>query len=436
MKEGRITGRLLRDAVISGANRLAAERQTLNVINVFPVPDGDTGANMTVTMELAKKRLQSLPDSCLVGEVAEAAASATLRGSRGNSGAILALYFRGIARALRNKETAGAADLIRALKEGAETAYRSVRRPAEGTILTVARESAWALALYYTRHPGIDAAGLWSHLTYTARQILKTTPGLLEVLADEEVVDAGGLGLCLIFEGMEQVFAGKGCVQEPEAFADENAYVNRIWNLTGEYKEETLVTYRVFLRIKGKETKFRDRIRAALEEAGDSVVCTAGKDEFRFQVFTEKPVWVLERCMGLGTLAALSGTAGSTPGKVDFKWPDRDGQMPEDIQSEAGDWSDGGDFTDSDIWTGAPAAGTLYCTEFMLLKDAGTGEMAGTLSELLEEFGESAVTVESEDMVKCHVHTPQPAELLRALPGGGYLVEMKIENLDVQMAVR
>ena len=134
-----ISGKILRDAIISGANNINNQRSRVDELNVFPVPDGDTGTNMGMTVGAAVRELEALDDSCTVGEAAKTAASAMLRGARGNSGVITSLLFRGFSKALEGKKEAGADDLVEALKKGVEGAYKAVMKPTEGTILTVAR---------------------------------------------------------------------------------------------------------------------------------------------------------------------------------------------------------------------------------------------------------------------------------------------------------
>ena len=134
-----ISGKILRDAIISGANNINNQRSRVDELNVFPVPDGDTGTNMGMTVGAAVRELEALDDSCTVGEAAKTAASAMLRGARGNSGVITSLLFRGFSKALEGKKEADAADIVAALQKGVEGAYKAVMKPTEGTILTVAR---------------------------------------------------------------------------------------------------------------------------------------------------------------------------------------------------------------------------------------------------------------------------------------------------------
>ena len=137
-----INGQTFRDAIISGANNISNLRQRVDELNVFPVPDGDTGTNMYMTITNAKKELEKLPDDASVGEVAQVASSALLRGARGNSGVILSLLFRGFSKSFAKKDVADATDLANALTLGVENAYKAVMKPTEGTILTVARVAA------------------------------------------------------------------------------------------------------------------------------------------------------------------------------------------------------------------------------------------------------------------------------------------------------
>ena len=137
-----ITGQILRDAILSGANNIANQRTRVDELNVFPVPDGDTGTNMSMTVGAAIRELEALPDTCTVAEASKTAASAMLRGARGNSGVITSLLFRGFSKALKDKTEASAADLANALQMGVDAAYKAVMKPTEGTILTVTRLAA------------------------------------------------------------------------------------------------------------------------------------------------------------------------------------------------------------------------------------------------------------------------------------------------------
>ena len=190
-----ITGKVLRDAILSGANNIANQRTRVDELNVFPVPDGDTGTNMSMTVGAARAELAALPDTCTVGEASKAAASAMLRGARGNSGVITSLLFRGFSKALKGKTTADSADLAAALQMGVEAAYKAVMKPTEGTILTVTRLAAEKAAA----STGLDVPEMWAATLAAAQEALDDTPNLLPVLKKAGVVDAGGQGILVVF---------------------------------------------------------------------------------------------------------------------------------------------------------------------------------------------------------------------------------------------
>ena len=186
-----IEGKVLRDAYISAANNIGNRRQEVDALNVFPVPDGDTGTNMSMTMGAAVRELAML-ENPTVATVAQTAASALLRGARGNSGVILSLLFRGFAKGLAGKNEAGGANFAGALSLGVEAAYKAVMKPTEGTILTVARESAEQAKAYLADHPDTTPQEIFNRLHDYACASLEKTPELLPVLKKAGVVDAGG----------------------------------------------------------------------------------------------------------------------------------------------------------------------------------------------------------------------------------------------------
>mgnify|MGYP000888621393 FL=1 len=200
-----IQGKVLCDAIISASNCLAREKQSVDELNIFPVPDGDTGTNMSMTIAAASRELARLKDPT-VSEAADAASSALLRGARGNSGVILSLLFRGFSKGLKGKETADGADLAEALSLGVEAAYKAVMKPTEGTILTVAREAAAKGKEAASNDPSVSH--VWEAICSEAEASLQRTPELLPVLKQAGVVDAGGKGLCIILRAMQRIFEG------------------------------------------------------------------------------------------------------------------------------------------------------------------------------------------------------------------------------------
>ena len=207
-----ITAKQLSEAYISGANNIENNRQKVDALNVFPVPDGDTGTNMSMTMGAAREDLLH-NDYPTVGDVAGKAASALLRGARGNSGVITSLLFRGFSKGLKHKSEAGAADLVEALEIGVAAAYKAVMKPTEGTILTVARVASEEAAA----SDAADVPALWDVVLTAGQKALEDTPNLLPVLKKAGVVDAGGQGIMVIFEGMGKVFHGEDMIAGGEA---------------------------------------------------------------------------------------------------------------------------------------------------------------------------------------------------------------------------
>ena len=177
-------------------------------LNIFPVPDGDTGTNMSMTIGAGSDAMQALADNETTAKVAKTAASAMLRGARGNSGVITSLLFRGFSKALEGKKEATAADIVEALKKGVEGAYKAVMKPTEGTILTVARIASEEAAACGAE----DVPALWDVVMTAGQKALEDTPNLLPVLKKAGVVDAGGQGIMIIFEGMGKVFHGEPMV--------------------------------------------------------------------------------------------------------------------------------------------------------------------------------------------------------------------------------
>ena len=204
-----IKGTQLRDAFISGANSISNCRQQVDALNVFPVPDGDTGTNMSMTINAAKRELETLRDDPTVEQVAKKAASALLRGARGNSGVILSLLFRGFSKGLEGKEEADAKDIANALSMGVTAAYKAVMKPTEGTILTVARLAGEHAQQLAAQEEQLTAAQMWKEILVSAQDALAQTPEMLPVLKEAGVVDSGGQGLLEVYHGAYDGFLGK-----------------------------------------------------------------------------------------------------------------------------------------------------------------------------------------------------------------------------------
>ncbi|MCI8554281.1 MAG: DAK2 domain-containing protein [Clostridiales bacterium] len=280
-----IQGNTLRDAMISASNRLARQKQSVDELNVFPVPDGDTGTNMSMTLAAAARELARLTDPS-VGTVAETAAAALLRGARGNSGVILSLLFRGFSKGLKGREEADGAALADALAQGVEAAYKAVMKPTEGTILTVAREAAEKGRSKAAEDPSVLA--VWDVICDEAEASLRRTPELLPVLKKAGVVDAGGQGLCVILRAMQEVFAG-GSIEEGES-ASSAAFVRSV-SAAGSFESDILYTYCTEFIVGREKGNQRDPLllRAFLETIGDCVVVVDDEEIIKVHVHTNDP---------------------------------------------------------------------------------------------------------------------------------------------------
>ena len=298
-----ISGKILRDAIISGANNINNQRSRVDELNVFPVPDGDTGTNMGMTVGAAVRELQAMDDSCTVGEAAKTAASAMLRGARGNSGVITSLLFRGFSKALEGKKEADASDIVAALKKGVEGAYKAVMKPTEGTILTVARIASEEAAACGKE----DVAELWDVVMTAGQKALEDTPNLLPVLKKAGVVDAGGQGIMIIFEGMGKVFHGEDIVAGGEAVPNK-AKLSTANAGKGVFTDDLMKVEDIkngyctqFLLHKDEGASVA-RLRAFLESNGDSVVVIEDDDVANCHVHTSDPGMMLSEAIKYGYL--------------------------------------------------------------------------------------------------------------------------------------
>lgn len=294
-----LSGKILRDAIISGANNIINNKESVDELNVFPVPDGDTGTNMSMTIRNAVAELNMLSDSVTVETVAQTAASAMLRGARGNSGVILSLLFRGLSKGLAGKHEATVEDYCNALKLGAEAAYKSVMKPTEGTILTVARVAAEKANDAQCK----DFAELFDVLTTAAKETLDQTPEMLPVLKKAGVVDAGGMGYYTILKGMASVICGGVMIGAKEETATEKAVVT---NAAGTFETDIEYTYCTeFIVVKSDVNKDATKLRAFLESIGDCVVVVDDDSIIKVHVHTEHPGKALEEGILYGSLINL-----------------------------------------------------------------------------------------------------------------------------------
>ena len=202
-----VDAQMLRRMFLTGAKNLELKKEWINQLNVFPVPDGDTGTNMTLTILSAAGEVNALPESAGIDELAKAISGGSLRGARGNSGVILSQLFRGFTKTIRDHESLDKALIAEAMEKAVETAYKAVMKPKEGTILTVAKSM--ALKADEVQDGAEDLAGFFSLILEEGQETLKRTPDMLPVLKEAGVVDSGGQGLMTVLEGCVDAFNGK-----------------------------------------------------------------------------------------------------------------------------------------------------------------------------------------------------------------------------------
>lgn len=299
-----INGNSFLNAIISGANNIAKNKDLVDKLNIFPVPDGDTGTNMSMTMMAASNVLRECEADLSVGKVAEITASALLRGARGNSGTILSLLFKGLSKGLSEYDNATGRNIVSALSLGVDAAYKAVMNPAEGTMLTVARvayESGKAAATISD-----DPVYVWEEICKGAEAALKTTPELLPVLKKAGVVDAGGKGLCLIFEGMMSVFKDGTIIENTEKYETSSTklFDSEFDNVIAEFDEEINFTYCTELLI-GRNIDVKtdpQELRAYLETIGDCALVVDDEEIIKVHVHTEDPGLALQEALKFGEL--------------------------------------------------------------------------------------------------------------------------------------
>ncbi len=279
-----MNGAVLRAMLESAANHLNNNKKYVDSLNVFPVPDGDTGTNMSLTFsnginEVKKSGSESLP------VIAKTLSRGTLMGARGNSGVILSQIFRGFNQAVAGKETLNAAEFSEALSNGSKLAYKAVMRPVEGTILTVIRESTEAAAKYLEENPESSIEEFVNVLCDAAKTSLDGTPELLPVLKEAQVVDSGGAGLLKVFEGFKAYLEGK-----PVSAGEEETAV-------AETKSEKASGYRTeyILRLNehGQRSFKEERIRHSLEQLGNKLTLLVEGNTVKVRVNTMTPGEIL-----------------------------------------------------------------------------------------------------------------------------------------------
>lgn len=292
-----LKGKLFRDSLISAGISIENNRRRVDELNVYPVPDGDTGTNMSMTMSAAARELELADDNITVSQAADIAASALLRGARGNSGVILSLLFRGFSKGFAGLETADCIHIAKAMEIGVEAAYKSVMNPTEGTVLTVARkavERAGEIAEYSG-----SIQSFWNEICIAAQEALERTPEQLPVLKKAGVVDAGGQGLVIIYRAMLDVFSGNGIAKK----SDKKPVVRtfEVTDNSAENEEEIKYSYCTEYIIE-KKTGCKDAfmLRAYLETIGDCVVVVEDDEIIKVHVHTDNPGLAIQKALEFG----------------------------------------------------------------------------------------------------------------------------------------
>lgn len=310
MKVEKITETEFRKMILTSSDRLNKNAEFINSLNVFPVPDGDTGTNMSLSFASGSKYV-SESTSANVGDLAQALAKGLLMGARGNSGVILSQVFRGFAKSVSNKKELTPQDLAQALQGGVETAYKAVMKPQEGTILTVARKSAEAAKKVVK--DGGDIVAVMKDTYEAAEAALKTTPDLLPVLKEVGVVDSGGQGLTFVYQGFYDALSGN--VRDDEVHKpspvemDEMVSAEHHKSAQGKLNTEDIkygYCTEIMVRLgAGRlvEKKFDyDEFRGYLAEIGDSLLVIADDEVVKVHVHTEHPGMVLSYGQKFGSL--------------------------------------------------------------------------------------------------------------------------------------
>ena len=290
-----VDGKTLAGMLIHASACLNAEKQKINELNVFPVPDGDTGTNMSLTISTAAAELRQKKPTT-VEKAASVCASAMLRGARGNSGVILSLIFRGFSRAMKDKTEMNGIDLADALNAGVIAAYKAVMKPAEGTVLTVSRLAGERAGRAAEENSAFEYV-LESSIE-RAREALADTINQNPVLKKAGVVDAGGMGFVVILQGMLDELRGVAAPSEDEA--DKPAQEKADFSSLAD--EEITFTYDTVFIVRRTGGKPLDEYRAWLETMGDSLVIGEGDEEFKVHVHTDEPGVVLTKAAEFGTL--------------------------------------------------------------------------------------------------------------------------------------
>lgn len=299
MKIERIDGKLLKKMFEYGAKNLEINKKTVDELNVFPVPDGDTGTNMSLTFSNSVKELQKNTGTGLYS-VAKTASSGALIGARGNSGVILSQLLRGLAEGCKNKEFLDVEQAGKAIRAAADAAYKAVMKPTEGTILTVAREMAEFAMAHMQAYDNLE--DYLKDIIEQGKDALKRTPEMLPVLKEAGVVDSGGQGLIFIMEGAYKGLMNEELSQEVELDLSER---ERFVDDSGMRPEDITFGYCTEFIIKEAQDADADELRAYLNTIGDCVLVIKDDDIIKVHVHTDHPGQAFEKGLSMGALTRM-----------------------------------------------------------------------------------------------------------------------------------
>lgn len=293
-----IDGKKLREMFISGANNLQNHKDLVDKLNVFPVPDGDTGTNMSLTISYAIQELSKVANDDIT-DIGKSLSKGSLMGARGNSGVILSQIIRGIAKSIEGKERLSTQDLAKAFKNGSDTAYKAVIKPIEGTILTVVRESGEYAVKLASREK--DIVRFMSLVVKESNASLSRTPDLLKNLKDAGVVDSGGKGLVCIYEGMYQTLLGKSITKSDKTTEVVTGIPQHNKNISSDDIKFQYCTEFILESDKVEDTKIRD----IMLNYGDSLAVVGDDGVIKVHVHTNDPGNVLQEALQYGQLLTI-----------------------------------------------------------------------------------------------------------------------------------
>ena len=297
-----IDGELLAKMFLAGAKNLEAKKEWINELNVFPVPDGDTGTNMSMTIMSAAKEVSGV-EKPVIKDLAKAISSGSLRGARGNSGVILSQLFRGFTKTISHYEKLDKIVICEAFQKACETAYKAVMKPKEGTILTVAKGAA-EKALELACDDQYNLEQYIAAIVKEAERVLAKTPDMLPVLKQAGVVDSGGQGLVEVLKGAQDAFLGKEIDYTIEAGTTSSGIVKISAQTEEEIKFGYCTEFIIVLKQTMKPEKEQE-MKAFLQSMGDSIVLVADDEIVKIHVHTNDPGLVLQKALTFGSLSRI-----------------------------------------------------------------------------------------------------------------------------------